>query len=120
MLENYLPVLIFLIIGLAMGTIMVVLGGFVLAPNRPDKEKNSPYECGFEEFNDTYTTFDNQFFIIGIIFILFDLETIFLIPWSINLNLINIFANFSIIIFMLPLIFGFIYEFKKGALDWTL
>ena len=118
MLENYLPVLIFLIIGLAMGTIMVVLGGFVLAPNRPDKEKNSPYECGFEAFEDARLKFDVRFYLVAILFIIFDLEIAFLFPWAVVLDKVGLFGVVAMGIFLGILVIGFIYEWKKGALEW--
>lgn len=118
MLENYLPVLIFLIVGLAVGGIMVALGGFVLAPSRPDKEKNSPYECGFEAFEDARLKFDVRFYLVAILFIIFDLEIAFLFPWAVVLDKIGIFGVVAMGIFLGILVIGFIYEWKKGALEW--
>ncbi|MCK5336763.1 MAG: NADH-quinone oxidoreductase subunit A [Gammaproteobacteria bacterium] len=118
MLENYLPVLIFLIIGLAIGGIMVALGGFVLAPNKPDKEKNSPFECGFEAFEDARLKFDVRFYLVAILFIIFDLEIAFLFPWAVVLDKVGTFGVVAMGIFLGILVIGFIYEWKKGALEW--
>ena len=118
MLENYLPVLIFVIIGLLVGGIMLVLGGVVLAPSRPDSEKNSPYECGFEAFEDARMKFDVRYYLVAILFIIFDLEIAFLVPWAIVLDDIGLFGILSMGIFLGILIIGFIYEWKKGALEW--
>ncbi|MDH5424015.1 MAG: NADH-quinone oxidoreductase subunit A [Gammaproteobacteria bacterium] len=118
MLENYLPVLIFLIIGLAIGGVMVVLGGFVLAPKRPDKEKNSPFECGFEAFEDSRLKFDVRFYLVAILFIIFDLEIAFLFPWAVVLDQVGLFGVIAMGIFLGILVIGFIYEWKKGALEW--
>ncbi|MDH5392226.1 MAG: NADH-quinone oxidoreductase subunit A [Gammaproteobacteria bacterium] len=118
MLENYLPVLIFLIIGLAIGGIMIVLGGFVLAPSLPDKEKNSPFECGFEAFEDSRLKFDVRFYLVAILFIIFDLEIAFLFPWAVVLDKVGLFGVVAMGIFLGILVIGFIYEWKKGALEW--
>lgn len=113
-------IVLFFIVSLILSSILVLLT-FILKDNKSlNYEKISPYECGFEEFNDINLTFDNQFFIIGIIFLLFDLETIFLIPWAININFLSLFGVFSVIFFLVPLVVGFIYEFKRGILDWLL
>ena len=118
MLENYLPVLIFLVIGLFTGLFMVVLGGFVLAPRKPDAEKNSPYECGFEAFEDARLKFDIRYYLVAILFIIFDLEIAFLFPWAIVLDEIGLFGVVAMGIFLGILVIGFIYEWKKGALEW--
>lgn len=117
MLENYLPVLIFMIIGLAVGAIMIVLG-FALSPNRPDSEKLSPYECGFEAFEDARMKFDVRYYLVAILFILFDLEIAFLFPWAVVLEEIGMFGYIAMAIFLGILVIGFIYEWKKGALEW--
>ena len=117
MLENYLPVLIFMVVGIAVGGIMITLG-FVLAPNRPDSEKLSPYECGFEAFEDSRMKFDVRYYLVAILFIIFDLEIAFLFPWAIVLDEIGTFGFIAMAIFLGILVVGFIYEWKKGALEW--
>lgn len=117
MLENYLPVLIFLVIGLAVGAVMIVLG-FVLSPHKPDEEKLSPYECGFEAFGDARMKFDVRYYLVAILFIIFDLEIAFLFPWAIVLEDIGVFGYTAMAIFLGILVIGFIYEWKKGALEW--
>ena len=117
MLENYLPVLIFLVIGLAVGAVMITLG-FVLSPHKPDDEKNSAYECGFEAFGDARMKFDVRYYLVAILFIIFDLEIAFLFPWAIVLTEIGVFGYTAMAIFLGILVIGFIYEWKKGALEW--
>jgi len=117
MLENYFPVLLFIMVGLAIGVIPLVLG-WVLAPNRPDAAKLSPYECGFEAFEDARMKFDVRYYLVAILFILFDLEIAFLFPWAIVLKEIGMFGFVSMMIFLSILVAGFIYEWKKGALEW--
>ena len=117
MLENYLPVLIFIVIGLAVGAVMITLG-FVLSPHKPDKEKLSPYECGFEAFGDARMKFDVRYYLVAILFIIFDLEIAFLFPWAIVLKDIGMFGYIAMAIFLGILVIGFIYEWKKGALEW--
>jgi NADH-quinone oxidoreductase subunit A len=118
MLENYIPVLIFISLGLIVGLAMIVLGGFVLAPSRPDAEKNSSYECGFPAFEDARLKFDVRFYLVAILFIIFDLEIAFLFPWAIVLDEIGLFGLLSMGLFLGILVIGFIYEWKKGALEW--
>ena len=117
MLENYLPVLIFLIVGVVMGSIMITVG-YVLAPNRPDKEKLSAYECGFEAFEDSRMKFDVRYYLVAILFIIFDLEIAFLFPWAVVLDQIGMFGFWAMVLFLGILVVGFIYEWKKGALEW--
>jgi NADH-quinone oxidoreductase subunit A len=117
MLENYFPVLLFIVVGLAIGVIPLVLG-WILAPNRPDAAKLSPYECGFEAFEDARMKFDVRYYLVAILFILFDLEIAFLFPWAIVLKEIGLFGFVSMMIFLSILVAGFIYEWKKGALEW--
>ncbi len=117
MLEHYLPVLLFIVIGLVIGGLMITLG-FVIAPHRPDKEKLSPYECGFEAFEDSRMKFDVRYYLVAILFILFDLEIAFLFPWAIVLESIGLFGFIAMLIFLSILVVGFIYEWKKGALEW--
>lgn len=117
MLENYLPVLIFMVVGIVVGGVMITLG-FILAPNRPDSEKLSPYECGFEAFEDSRMKFDVRYYLVAILFIIFDLEIAFLFPWAIVLDSIGTFGFIAMAIFLGILVVGFIYEWKKGALEW--
>ena len=117
MLENYLPVLIFIIISTVFGGILVALG-FGLGPRRPDSEKLSPYECGFEAFEDSRMKFDVRYYLVAILFIIFDLEIAFLFPWAVVLNQIGVFGFMAMALFLIILVIGFIYEWKKGALEW--
>jgi len=117
MLENYFPILVFIAVGLMVGVGPMVVG-FVLAPHRPDSEKNSPYECGFEAFEDARMKFDVRYYLIAILFILFDLEIAFLFPWAVVLEEIGLFGYVAMVIFLAILVVGFIYEWKKGALEW--
>ncbi len=116
-LEQYLPVLLFILVGIAIGVIPQVLG-YVLGPNRPDAEKNSPYECGFEAFEDARMKFDVRYYLVAILFILFDLEIAFLIPWAVSLSNIGLTGFLAGVVFLGILVVGFAYEWKKGALDW--
>lgn len=118
MLENYLPVLVFLAIGLGVGVMAMFMGGFMLAPHRPDAAKNSPFECGFEAFEDSRMKFDVRYYLVAILFIVFDLEIAFLFPWAIVLDDIGLFGMLAMAIFLGLLVIGFIYEWKKGALEW--
>lgn len=117
MLENYLPVLIFIVVGLAVGGVMIMLG-LVLSPNKPDSEKLSAYECGFEAFGNARMKFDVRYYLVAILFIIFDLEIAFLFPWAIVLEDIGLFGYIAMAIFLGILVIGFIYEWKKGALEW--
>jgi NADH-quinone oxidoreductase subunit A len=117
MLENYLPILIFIAIGIAVG-VGPVLIGFLLAPHKPDSEKNAPYECGFEAFEDTRMRFDVRYYLVAILFIIFDLEIAFLFPWAVVLDSIGMFGFVAMMLFLGILVIGFIYEWKKGALEW--
>ena len=117
MLENYFPVLLFILVGMAIGVIPLVLG-WLLGPNRPDAAKLSPYECGFEAFEDARMKFDVRYYLVAILFILFDLEIAFLFPWAIVLQEIGMFGFVSMMVFLAILVAGFIYEWKKGALEW--
>ena len=118
MLENYLPVLIFLVIGLMVGVGAMLVGGFVLAPSKPDAAKNSPFECGFEAFEDARMKFDVRYYLVAILFIIFDLEIAFLFPWAVVLDKIGLFGILAMGVFLGILVIGFIYEWKKGALEW--
>ena len=117
MLENYLPILVFLVLGIIFG-LVPLLAGFVLGPRRPDTEKLSPYECGFEAFEDSRMKFDVRYYLVAILFIIFDLEIAFLFPWAIVLDEIGMFGFIAMVIFLGILVIGFIYEWKKGALEW--
>ena len=117
MLENYLPILIFIIIGISVGVGPIVLG-FLLAPYKPDSDKNSPYECGFEAFEDSRMRFDVRYYLVAILFIIFDLEIAFLFPWAVVLESIGLFGFLAMMVFLGILVVGFIYEWKKGALEW--
>jgi NADH-quinone oxidoreductase subunit A len=117
MLENYFPVLLFIAIAFVMGVLPLALGKLV-GPNRPDEKKLSPYECGFEAFEDARMKFDVRFYLVAILFILFDLEIAFLFPWAIVLKEIGTFGFVSMMIFLAILVVGFVYEWMKGALEW--
>jgi NADH-quinone oxidoreductase subunit A len=116
-LENYLPVLIFLIIGALVGG-GALAAGFVLSERRPDSEKNSPYECGFEAFESARMKFDVRYYLVAILFIIFDLEIAFLFPWAVVLEDLGIVGFVAMVIFLGILVVGFVYEWKKGALEW--
>jgi len=116
-LDQYLPVLLFILVGLAVGVIPQALA-YILGPNRPDPEKNSPYECGFEAFEDARMKFDVRYYLVAILFILFDLEIAFLFPWAVALKEVGVVGFSAVVIFLAILVVGFVYEWKKGALDW--
>lgn len=116
-LENYFPVLLFIVIGTVVGVASQVLGR-VVGPHRPDPAKLSPYECGFEAFEDARMKFDVRYYLVAILFILFDLEIAFLFPWAVALKDIGGTGFWAMMIFLAILVVGFIYEWKKGALDW--
>lgn len=116
-LDQYLPVLLFILVGIGVGIVPQVLG-YLLGPNRPDAAKNSPYECGFEAFEDARMKFDVRYYLVAILFILFDLEIAFLVPWAVSLKDLGIVGFWEVIVFLMILVFGFVYMWKKGALDW--
>ncbi|MBL8378351.1 MAG: NADH-quinone oxidoreductase subunit A [Burkholderiales bacterium] len=116
-LDDYLPVILFILVGAAVGIAPQVLG-FVFGPNRPDAAKASPYECGFEAFEDARMKFDVRYYLVAILFILFDLEIAFLFPWAVSLDAIGPSGFWAMMIFLAILVVGFAYEWKKGALDW--
>jgi len=116
-LESYLPVLLFIIVAMGVGVGPLVMGR-MLGPHRPNPDKLSPYECGFEAFGDARMQFDIRFYLIAILFILFDLEIAFLFPWAVSLDAIGFFGFASMMIFLAILVVGFVFEWKKGALDW--
>ena len=117
MLGNYVPIIIFLVIGVLFGLMPIMLGRLV-APFRPDKEKLSSYECGFEAFEDSRMKFDVRYYLVAILFIIFDLEIAFLFPWAVALKEIGMAGFVAMMIFLGVLVVGFIYEWKKGALEW--
>jgi NADH-quinone oxidoreductase subunit A len=117
MLEQYFPILLFILFGLAVGALLLSVGR-VVSPNRPDPAKLSPYECGFEAFEDARMKFDVRYYLVAILFILFDLEIAFLFPWAVVLPEIGYFGFVAMMIFLAILIIGFVYEWKKGALEW--
>ena len=117
MLAEYFPILLFIIVGLAVGVAPLVLGK-LLGPSRPDPEKLSPYECGFEAFEDARMKFDVRYYLVAILFILFDLEIAFLFPWAAVINDIGFAGFISMMIFLAILTVGFVYEWMKGALEW--
>ena len=116
-LKDYLSIIIFLFIALGLSVGFIVLN-FLFSPKNPDPEKLSAYECGFEPFGDSRMEFDVRFYLVAILFIIFDLEIAFLFPWAISLGKIGIIGFWSMMIFLLILTIGFIYEWKIGALDW--
>jgi NADH-quinone oxidoreductase subunit A len=121
MLGNYFPVLLFVIVGLAVGTVSITAGSGLsrlLGHHRPDSEKLSPYECGFEAFEDARMKFDVRYYLVAILFILFDLEIAFLFPWAVVLEEIGMFGFLAMVVFLAILVVGFVYEWKKGALEW--
>ena len=117
MLAEYFPILLFMLVGLAVGVVPLVLGK-VLGPNRPDPEKLSPYECGFEAFEDARMKFDVRYYLVAILFILFDLEIAFLFPWAAVINDIGMAGFLAMMVFLAILTVGFVYEWMKGALEW--
>ena len=116
-LKDYLPIILFLIIALGLSCAFVVIN-YILSPKNPDPEKLSAYECGFDAFDDSRMEFDVRFYLVAILFIIFDLEIAFLFPWAISLGAIGHLGFWSMMIFLGVLTIGFIYEWKKGALEW--
>jgi NADH-quinone oxidoreductase subunit A len=120
-LSDYLPVLLFILVGIGVGVVPQVLAkgvSMALGTNKPDAQKNSPYECGFEAFEDARMKFDVRYYLVAILFILFDLEIAFFFPWAVafrEIGVVGLLAGFS---FLAILTVGFVYEWKKGALDW--
>lgn len=123
MLENYFPILLFILVGLAVGVAPMVIG-WIAGPSRPDSEKNSPYECGFEAFEDARMKFDVRYYLIAILFILFDLEVAFLLPWAtifkeiVQTDSVKWFGFIEMLVFIAILVVGYVYAWAKGALDW--
>lgn len=121
MLLEYFPILLFITIGVALGVGLPIIGAVlsrVLRSHRPDEEKLSPYECGFEAFEDARVKFDVRYYLVAILFIIFDLEIAFLFPWAVALEDIGLYGFIAMMVFLFLLVVGFIYEWKKGALEW--
>ena len=122
-MENYFPILMFVLVGVAVGVLPIAMG-FILAPSRPDPEKLSPYECGFEAFEDARMKFDVRFYLVAILFILFDLEIAFLFPWAaifkdiVATESIKLFGFIEMLVFVAILVIGYVYAWAKGALEW--
>ncbi|BEV08554.1 MULTISPECIES: NADH-quinone oxidoreductase subunit A [unclassified Methylophilus] len=116
-LENYFPILMFILVGLGVG-LGPLLAGKILSPHKPDAEKNSPYECGFEAFEDARMKFDVRYYLVAILFILFDLEIAFLFPWAVVIQEIGSAGFWAMMVFLFVLVVGFIFEWMKGALEW--
>ena len=117
MLENYLPVFIFIAVGFGFGAMLIIVG-LTIGEHRPDDAKTSPYECGFDAFEGCRMKFDVRFYLVAILFIIFDLEIAFLIPWAVVFHDIGMFGIFTMALFLGLLVVGFLYEWKKGALEW--
>jgi len=117
LLANYLPLVIFIGVSAALGLVLLIVP-FVVAYQRPDPEKLSAYECGFNAFDDARMKFDVRFYLVSILFIIFDLEVAFLFPWAVSFKEVGAFGFFSMMIFLAVLTIGFVYEWKKGALEW--
>jgi len=117
LLLDYFPILIFIAIAIVIG-IVAIGGSYLLVPQHPDVEKTSAYECGFEAFDDARGQFDVRFYLVAILFIIFDLEVAFLFPWAISLGQIGVFGFWSMMLFLGVLTIGFVYEWRKGALEW--
>ncbi len=116
-LENYFPVLLFILVGTGVGVAPQILGR-ILGPHNPDDEKLSPYECGFEAFEDARMKFDVRYYLVAILFILFDLEVAFLVPWAVAMREVGMLGFWAMMIFLGILTIGLVFEWKKGALDW--
>ena len=117
MLAEYFPILLFILVAVAVGVVPVVLGSLI-GPHRPDPEKLSPYECGFEAFEDARMKFDVRYYLVAILFILFDLEIAFLFPWAVVVNEIGMPGFLAMMLFLGILVVGFVYEWMTGALEW--
>ena len=116
-LKDYLPIVLFLVIALGLSCAFIIIN-LILSPKHPDPEKLSAYECGFEPFEDSRMKFDVRYYLVAILFIIFDLEIAFLFPWAVSLDVIGGFGLIAMAIFLAVLVVGFIYEWKKGALEW--
>ncbi len=116
-LIDYFPIFVFIMIAIGIST-MAIIASWIVGRQKPDDEKTSPYECGFEPFEDARGKFDVRFYLVAILFIIFDLEVAFLFPWAVSLGSIGLFGFWSMVVFLAVLTIGFIYEWKKGALEW--
>lgn len=114
---DYLPVIIFLVLALGL-SLLFIFGSLILAPSKPDPEKNSAYECGFNAFDDARMKFDVRFYLVAILFIIFDLEVAFLFPWAVSLGEVGLLGFWSMVAFLGVLTVGFVYEWRSGALEW--
>ncbi|CAI8412856.1 MAG: NADH-quinone oxidoreductase subunit A [Henriciella sp.] len=114
---DYMPVLLFLALGTIL-SLLFIIGAAILAPSNPDPEKTSAYECGFNAFDDARMKFDVRFYLVAILFIIFDLEVAFLFPWAVSLGAIGVFGFWSMVLFLAVLTIGFVYEWRRGALEW--
>jgi len=117
LLREYLPILIFLVVAIGISLVMVV-ASYIVAKQKPDSEKMSAYECGFEAFDDARSRFDVRFYLVAILFIIFDLEVAFLFPWAVAFGDIGVYGFCSMVLFLAVLTIGFVYEWRKGALEW--
>jgi NADH-quinone oxidoreductase subunit A len=117
MLAQYLPILIFLSIATIIGVVLIILGG-LLGPTRPDSEKLSAYECGFEAFEDSRTKFDVRYYLVAILFIIFDLEITFVLPWALALDELGMYGVIAMFVFLIELVIGYFVIWKRGALEW--
>jgi NADH-quinone oxidoreductase subunit A len=117
MLAQYLPILIFLCVATVIGVVLIILGG-LLGPTKPDSEKLSAYECGFEAFEDSRTKFDVRYYLVAIFFIIFDLETAFFLPWALALDSLGMFGVVAMFVFVIELVIGYVVIWKRGALEW--
>lgn len=117
MMEAYFPILLFIVVGLLVGSLSYALGS-LLGTKNPDPAKTSPYECGFEPFENARMKFDVRYYLVAILFIIFDLEIVFLFPWAVSLSKIGLVGFMGMAIFLLILVIGFLYEWRKGALEW--
>lgn len=117
MLAEYFPILVFLAIATILGLVLLSIGG-LLGPRNPDSNKLSPYECGFEAFEDSRSKFDVRYYLVAILFIIFDLEIAFFIPWALVLDQLGVVGLVAMLVFVLELVLGFIFCWKKGALEW--
>jgi len=117
LLRDYLPIVIFMAVALAIG-LALMIAPILIAVRKPDPEKLSAYECGFNAFDDARMTFDVRFYLVSILFIIFDLEVAFLFPWAVSLREVGVYGFWSMMIFLGILTIGFIYEWRKGALEW--
>ena len=117
MLAEYFPIIVFLVIAAVMGVVLLATGS-LLGPSHRDSEKLSPYECGFEAFEDTRSKFDVRYYLIAILFIIFDLEIAYFIPWALALDSLGAFGLVAMVVFVIELVIGFVFAWKKGALEW--